>query len=188
MLDGIDAGADGDFGAGGAVGVGGGLAAQGVRFGHQGVEFGLCELRGIDIVGQGQDAAGGAGLDDVGAVFDVVAHRQAGLVRTVDDAVGDAGFAAEDIGGEAGGGVAMPAGGAEGVDGNQHARAGNLAGGDGVAQADIDEIAGPHVADGGEAGHQGTAHDIDGVEGALRDVLLERRSIPRRGSRARKGR
>src|ERR1035437_9144664 len=47
--------------------------------------------------------------------------------------------------GEAGGGVAVPAGGADGVDGDEHARAGDLAGGDGVAQADIDVIAGPHI-------------------------------------------
>ena len=67
----------------------------------------------------------------------------------------------------------MPAGGAEGVDGNEHARAGNLAGGDGVAQADIDEIAGPHIAHSGKTRHQGPAHDIDGIESALRDVLLE---------------
>src|ERR1035437_495742 len=173
MLDGIDAGADGDFGAARSVGVGGSFAAQGVRFGDDGVEFGLGELGGIDVVGEGEDAAGGAGLDDVGAVLDVVAHGLAGLVRATDDAVGDAGFAAEDVRGEAGGGVAMPAGGAEGVDGDQHARAGNLAGVDGVAQADIDVIAGPHVAHGGEAGHQGAAHDIDGIERALRNVLLE---------------
>ena len=173
MLDGVDAGADGDFGAGGAVGVGGGLAAEGVSFGDQGVEFGLGELRRIDVVGEREHAAGGAGLDHVGAVFDVVAHGQAGLVRAVDDAVGDAGFAAEDVGREAGGGVAVPAGGADGVDGDQHARAGNLAGGDGVAQADIDEIARSHIADRREAGHQGAAHDIDGIQRALRDVFLE---------------
>ena len=67
----------------------------------------------------------------------------------------------------------MSAGGAEGVDGNQHTWTGNLAGGDSVAQADIDEIAGPHIADGGEARHEGTAHDIDGVQRSLRDVFLE---------------
>ena len=169
MLDGVDAGADGDFGARGAVGMGGGLAAERVSFGDQRVQFGLRELRRIDIVAQGQDAAGGAGFDHVGAVFDVVAHGQTGLVRTVDDAVRDAGFAAEDVRCEAGGRVAVPAGGADGVDGDQHPRAGNLAGGDSVAQTDIDVIARSHIANRREAGHKSAAHDIDGVQRALRD-------------------
>ena len=67
----------------------------------------------------------------------------------------------------------MSAGGADGVDGHQHAWAGNLAGVDGFAQADIDEIAGAHIAHCGETGHQGTAHHIDGIQRALRDGLLE---------------
>ena len=67
----------------------------------------------------------------------------------------------------------MPAGGANRVDRHQHPRTGNLAGLDGVPQADVDVIARPHVAHRREAGHQRTPHDIDGVQRALRDVLLQ---------------
>src|ERR1039458_216562 len=94
-------------------------------FFDDGVEFGRRELRGIDVVGEGENAASGAGLDDVGAVFDVVAHGLPGLVRATDDAVRDAGFAAEDVGGEARRGIAMAAGGAQRVNGHQDARAGD---------------------------------------------------------------
>ena len=67
----------------------------------------------------------------------------------------------------------MTAGRAERVHRDQHARARNLAVADGVAQADVDVVARAHVAHGGEAGHQRLAHDIDGVQRALRDGLLQ---------------
>ena len=68
----------------------------------------------------------------------------------------------------------MPARGADRVHGDQHPRAGNLAGRDRIAQADIDIVARSHIAHRREAGHQSTAHDIHSVERALRDVLLQR--------------
>ena len=54
VLDGIDAGADRPFGARCPVGMGGRLAAQRVGFVHQRVEFGLGELRRVDVIGQGE--------------------------------------------------------------------------------------------------------------------------------------
>ena len=72
----------------------------------------------------------------------------------------------------------MTAGGADGVDGDQHPRAGNLAGGNGVAQTDIDVIARSHIANRREAGHKSAAHDIDGIQRALRDIFLEGVQFP----------
>ncbi len=63
--------------------------------------------------------------------------------------VGDAGLRAEALVGEAGV-VAVAAARAEGVHRDQHARAGDDAGVDGVAQADVDVVARADVAHGGE--------------------------------------
>lgn len=51
VFNGIDACADGPFGTGRAVGMGRGLASQGVGLVYQGVEFRLGQLRGVDVVG-----------------------------------------------------------------------------------------------------------------------------------------
>src|SRR5262249_35754393 len=114
VLDGIDAGADGAFGSFGSVGVGSGFAAKGVGFVDQRVELGLRELRGVDVVGEGKNAAGRAGLDHIGAVLDIEAHGGAHSVGAVGDSVRDSRFAAEDLVGVAGIVVAMAAGGSDG--------------------------------------------------------------------------
>jgi len=98
MFDGIDPGADCPLGSAGSVGVRGGLAAQRVGFVDQSVQFGLGELRRIDIIGQRKDAAGGARLDHVCSMVDVVAYGEPRLVGAVDHAIGDPRFAAEDPG------------------------------------------------------------------------------------------
>ena len=51
VFDGVDAGADGALGAGGAMGMGGGFLAQGVGFVDERVQFFLRQLRGVDFVG-----------------------------------------------------------------------------------------------------------------------------------------
>ena len=67
----------------------------------------------------------------------------------------------------------MAAGGTQGVDRHQHARAGNLTVANGVAQADVDVVLGAEVAHRGEAGHEGDAGIHGGIKGALGDGLLE---------------
>ena len=75
--------------------------------------------------------------------------------------------------GEAGA-VAVAAARAEGVDGDQHARAGDDAVGDGVAQPDVDVVARAHVAHGGEAGDQRPARVLGGADGV--SGMVRRRS------------
>ena len=135
MFDGVDSGANGALRPGGSMGVGGGLAAQRVRLIHQRVQLGLGQLRRIDIVGERENAAGGAGLDHVGAILDVESHRLARLVGAVDYALLNAGLPPEDAEREAAPSVAVSAGSAQGVNGYQHARPGDHARIDGVAQA-----------------------------------------------------
>src|SRR6185436_3705204 len=90
VLDGVDARTDRAFGALGAVRMRGGLLPQRVRFIDDGVQLLLRELRHVWRVGQRQDAAGRAYLDDVGTVLDVVADGAAPFLRAVDDALLDA--------------------------------------------------------------------------------------------------
>ena len=85
MFDGIDAGADGPFGSFGTMGVGGGFFAHAVGLVDEGVHFLLGELRGVDVVVEGHNAAGSADFDDVGTVLDVPADGGAHGIGTVTD-------------------------------------------------------------------------------------------------------
>ena len=62
------------------------FAAQAMRVGDNGLHLFQGVLRGLRIVALGEHAAGGADLDEVGAVLDVLAH----LVLHGGDAVGHA--------------------------------------------------------------------------------------------------
>src|SRR5208337_1329118 len=96
-----------------------------------------------------------------------------GLVGTVNHAVERTGFVAEDALAETCLEIAMAAGGTEGVNGDQHARAGDVTVGNGVAKADVEVIGGTDIADGGEAGHESDTGVYAGIKGALRDGFLE---------------
>ena len=102
MLDRVDAGADRDLRPFGAMGMSGRLLAQPVGFVDDGVHLLLRDLRRVHLVGEGEHAAGGADLDDVGAVLDLEAYGVAELVRAARNAVLDAGLVAEEVVGEAG--------------------------------------------------------------------------------------
>ena len=81
MFDRIDPGPHRALGRFRAVRVRRRLPPQRVGFVHQRVEFLLAQLRNIHIVGGREHAAAGAGLDHIGAVFDVEADRVASLIR-----------------------------------------------------------------------------------------------------------
>ena len=70
----------------GSVGVGGDFAAEAVSVGDDGLHFFERVLRGLRIVAEREHAAGGADLDEVGSVLDVLAD----LVLHSGDAIGHA--------------------------------------------------------------------------------------------------
>ena len=84
MLDGVDAGLGGPEDALRSVGVGGDFAAEAVGVGDDGLHLFEGVLAGLRIVALGEDAAGGADLDEVGAVLDVLAD----LMLDGGDAIG----------------------------------------------------------------------------------------------------
>ena len=161
VFDRVNAGADGAFGTFGAVGVSGGFLTHAVGLVDQGVHFFLRELGGVDVVVKGHNAAGGANLDDVGTVLDVPADSGAHGVSTVAN-----GGVFEGVGEGSGditvGGVAVAAGGADGVDDGEHAGAFDVAFVDGFAEADVHELGAAEIADGGEAGVKGDLGIGDG--------------------------
>ncbi len=173
MLDGIDAGTNGAFGGFRSVGVRGGFAMKRMSFVDQRGQFLLRELRRVDIVCGREDAAGGADLNNVRAIFVIEAHRVASLIRTIDDAVERAGLTAEDACAKTVLIVAVTAGRTERTDTDEHARTGNVAVRDGIAKADIDVIGRADVADSSETGHKRDARVDAGVQGALGDGLLQ---------------
>jgi hypothetical protein len=126
----------------------GGLA-EAVGVADDGFQFVQRVLRGARIVAERQHAAGGAYLDDVGAVLDVAARDLERFIHAIGHAErGDLVF------GRVHGVVAVAAGDAEWRAGGEDARAGHVAVVDGVAQADVGVVVGADVADGGEAGAQ----------------------------------
>ena len=158
VLDGVDAGFDGPLDGLGAVGVGGDLASGLVGGVGGDLEFFEGVLGGAGLVAFGEDAAGGEDLDDVDAVFDLLADGLADLVGAVGDAEvavfgeeGDGGFRGVVVE------VAVAAGDGEAGAGGDDARAGNEAGVDVLAQVDGEEGERADVADGGEAGVEGLA-------------------------------
>jgi hypothetical protein len=74
----------------GAVRVRSRPAPEPVRLLDERVHLRLRQLRRADIVAEREDAAGGADLDDVGAVLHLEADRVTKLIRTAGNTVGDA--------------------------------------------------------------------------------------------------
>src|SRR3546814_2193353 len=69
-----------------AVRVRGDLAPPPMRFADRGIEFRAGQLGNVDGI-IGENSARGADLDDVGAPFDLVAHRLAALIGPRADAL-----------------------------------------------------------------------------------------------------
>ena len=147
VFDGIHAGLGRPQNALRSVRMGCDLASQAMRVGHDGLHLLQRVLRGLGIVAVRKHAAGGANLDQVGAVLDGLADLVLHAFDAVGHAVGgDVIFEGQQVV------VAVPAGDAERRAAHQHARAGNIAGVDGIAQGDVAVALGTDVAHGGEAG------------------------------------
>ena len=86
VLDGIDAGADGILDRLRAVSVGGDFAAEFVSLFGDGLHFLERVLRRAGLIAFAEDAAGGADLDEVGAVLDGFADFGARRPGSVGDA------------------------------------------------------------------------------------------------------
>ena len=162
VLDGVNAGFSSPENPLLTVGVRGHLAAEAVGVGDESLHFFKRELGGIGVVALGEHAAGGADLDEIGTVLDVLPHHVLHSGNAVGYAVADRVVLEwEQIL------VAVSAGDADERAADLHVRSGDLAGVDGVAQVDIDKVVGAHVADGGEARHQSGAGVGDTVDGLL---------------------
>ncbi len=184
MLDRGDAGARRALDALGAVGMGGDLLVPHGGLGDQGVELLLGVLRRADLGLLGEHAAGRHDLDPIGAVLDLEAHQLADL----GDAVGDAREVLETQVGREPGQVVVAAGRPHRQRRHQHARADHLAAVDGIAQGDVDELAGADVAHRGEARLEGAPRvdvgdhrEVD--RAAPEEVLVVVAALVRDGSR-----
>ena len=164
VLNRVDAGANRDLRPFGAVCVRGGAPAEPMRLVDQRVHLRLRELRRPHIVGQRQDAAGRAHLDDVGAVLHLKADRVAELIRAAGDAVGDPRLRPEPLK-RIPGVVAMAAARAKRVNRDEHARTERHAARDRIAQADVDVVGRPDVAHRREAGEQRPPCELGGAKG-----------------------
>ncbi|OIQ63318.1 hypothetical protein GALL_551410 [mine drainage metagenome] len=159
MLDGVDPGQDRGLDARGAVGVGGDLHAGGVGLINDGLDLIEGQLLGAGGVAVAEHTAGGADLDDLGAVFVQLADHLAALVGAVDHRRPLLVHRGREEGG-----VTMAAGRADGVGRRNDARPLDIAGVDRLLQADVVVVVGADIADGGEAGLQGAPG------GAHRDI------------------
>src|SRR5437016_2124126 len=148
VLDRIHTRLDSDPRGGVSVAVSGDLSFPLVSFGYDRRHFLQCELRHIHRVGLGQHAAAGGELDDIRTPFHLVARGFAALLGAAADAL-DRPERVHALGRE-GVPVRVAARGADDVTGGQHARPFGDPGVDRVAQPDVDEVVGAHVAHGSE--------------------------------------
>ena len=151
MLDRVDPRGDGLAGGAVAVAVRRHLLAQPVGLIDQRRHLLEGQLRRVHLVGEREHAAGGAELDHVGAVLDLEADRLAEPVRPVGDPLGRPEFLDQEVMPQPGL-VGMAAAGPQPVDRDQHPRAGDQPAGDRIAQAHVEQVLAPHVADRGEPG------------------------------------
>ena len=128
-----------------------------------GGEFFGSEFLRLRIAAVGEDGAAGENFDVIDAGGGEEADFLADFPRAVGFAVAEI-PGKSDVGSEAGHGAGAAGDGDVGS-GDEHARAGDVAFGDGVAKSDVGECAvDADVADGGEAGFEGHAGVGDGLE------------------------
>ncbi len=130
-------------------------------------------MRSIYVVGERQDTAGSTYLNHVCAILVVKAHGVTSLIWSIDYTIQRIGLPSEEAGTKATAVVTMAAGRAERVHGNEHARPGHDTVANGVAQADIEKVAGANVTHGSETGHEGDAGVCAGVQGPFGNRFLQ---------------
>ena len=172
MLNGSDPGVDAVVQTGAVVSMAGDFEAFEAGFVHDGVCFFDAEIRYADdfAVGREAEAVGAVDFDEVGAVIELFADGFARFPGAVDglnaDGNGDLGRITFQ---------AVATGGGDAARGNFHARAGNQALVDGVANiyVAIHGAFGFDVAQGGEAGFEGAFCAERGEDSAVLPGLLE---------------
>src|SRR5271167_664478 len=128
------------------------FSPQAMGIGHDGLHLFQGVLRGLRIVASGEHSAGGADLDQIGAVLNVLAH----LVLNGGDSVSHSiSYSVILVGQQII--VAVPAGDAERRTAHQHSGPGHIAGVDGVAQGDVAVSIRAYVAYGGKSGFERSA-------------------------------
>ena len=150
MLDGVHAGEQRIADAGGAVRMRGDLAAQRVRFVDQRLQFLQRVLRRTDLGALGQHAAGGTGLDEIGAELHVLPHLLPHGPGTVGHAVAHRLV----LGRQQVVVAAVAAGDADGDAAGEDARTLDLAVRDGIAQRHVGVTGRARYPNRGEAGQQ----------------------------------
>ncbi len=177
VLDAVDPGGDSVLDRVGAVGVGGDAQPAAVRLVDDRaqllVRIVLCAWR----TRQRHHSARAADLDQLGAVFDLVAHRLANLVDSVGDAFFNRQF--QHVRCERGEHrrVKMPAGRRNGVPGRHYPRPLDPARVDGPAQRDVEQITPgfdeqAEVAHRGETGAERAAGIADRTQHSRRRIIL----------------
>ena len=143
-----------------------------MRLAHDGVEFGLGELRRIHGVRLREHSARGARLDHVRSVLVRDAHGFARLLRAIDHALRRGSLREKPLA-EALESVAMAPGGADGVHRNEHARPNHHSLADRIPQAYVELVIRPHVSHCRESRQQRLPRVHRGGNGHLRDGLLQ---------------
>src|SRR5256885_861325 len=168
VLDGIDAGTDGVLDGLRTMGVCGDFAAEFVGFFGDGSHFFEGVLRRAGLIAFAENAAGSADFDNVGAVFDDFANFGARGPRAVGDAFCHVViFRGQKIV------VTMATGDSERRARDEHARTRNFASVDSVTNCDVGVASCAHIADGGEASHEGEASVLGTGYGAARNRYAE---------------
>ena len=178
VLDRINAGVDRFLGRFIAVTMDRDFFPQPVRFIDQRRHLGRRELRHIDFVGQREHAAGDGSLDHIGAIFHLEPNRFPNRVRSVGNAVGPIRLCAEKHVAKSVRMIEMTAGRADAVSRDEHARSGDDAFVDRVAERDIGKVvrigkAAPDVAHGGEAGFDRGFGIRDHLERELGNIFVQ---------------
>src|SRR4051794_518856 len=108
-------------------------------FVYQSIEFSLCELWHVDVIGRRQYSSCGTSLDDVRAILDVEPNRVSSLIRRVDHTILGTGFTVEQAESKAGALITVASGCAKSVNGYKHARTRNDSCIDRISQTNINE-------------------------------------------------
>ena len=178
VLDAVDTGRDGVLDRIGAVRVRGDAQPAPVRLVDDRAQFLVRIVLRARRSRQRHHAARAADLDQLGAVFDLVAHRLADLVDSVGDAFLDRQL--QHVRCERGEHrrIQMPAGRGDRVPGRHHPRPVDPARVDGLAQRDVEQVAAgldeqPEVAHRGEPGAQRAAGIADRAQHPRRRIVLD---------------